>query len=50
MNTGGEAADQMVRMMLSGGEVAVRLSGSAIKNLAAISCSICTQIFSFNAG
>jgi hypothetical protein len=33
---GGEAADQMVRMMLSGGEVAVRLSGSAVKNGAAI--------------
>ena len=29
---GGEAADQMVRMMLSGTEVAVRLSGSALKN------------------
>lgn len=26
---GGEAADQLVRMMLSGSEVAVRLSGSA---------------------
>ena len=29
---GGEAADQLVRMMLSGSEVAVRLSGSALKN------------------
>ena len=29
---GGEAADQLVRMMLSGGEVAVRLSGSGLKN------------------
>ena len=28
---GGEAADQMVRMMLSTGEVAIRLSGSAAK-------------------
>ena len=28
---GGEAADQLVRMMLSGSEVAVRLSGSALK-------------------
>ena len=35
---GGEAADQMVRMMLSGGEVTVRLGASAIKNLAAITC------------
>ena len=34
---GGEAADQMVRMMLSGTEVAVRLSGSALKNLLALS-------------
>lgn len=33
---GGEAADQMVRMMLSGGEVAVRLGGSALKNLLAL--------------
>lgn len=41
MNTGGgEAADQMVRMMLSGGEVAVRLTGSAVKNLAAISIAL----------
>ena len=34
---GGEAADQLVRMMLSGSEVAVRLSGSAIKNKKAVS-------------
>lgn len=33
---GGEAADQMVRMMLSTGEVAIRLSGSAAKNLLAL--------------
>lgn len=37
---GGEAADQMVRMMLSGGEVAVRLSGSAIKNMLAMSLAL----------
>ena len=37
---GGEAADQMVRMMLSGGEVAVRLTGSAAKNLLAISLAL----------
>ena len=30
---GGEAADQMVRMLLSGTEVVIRLSGSALKNL-----------------
>lgn len=34
---GGEAADQLVRMMLSGGEVIVRLSGSALKNALALS-------------
>ena len=32
---GGEAADQMVRMLLSGTEVVIRLSGSALKNLLA---------------
>ena len=37
---GGEAADQLVRMMLSGGEVAVRLSGSAAKNLLALSLAL----------
>ena len=36
---GGEAADQLVRM-LSGGEVAVRLTGSAVKNLLAISLAL----------
>ena len=33
---GGEAADQMVRMMLTGTEVTVRLGASALKNLLAI--------------
>lgn len=37
---GGEAADQLVRMMLSGGEVAVRLGGSAVKNLLALSLAL----------
>ena len=41
MNIGsGEAADQMMRMMLSGGEVTVRLGASAIKNLAAITIAL----------
>ena len=41
MNIGsGDAADQMVRMMLSGGEVTVRLGASAIKNLAAITIAL----------
>lgn len=34
---GGEAADQLVRMMLTGTEAAVRLSGSALKNMLALS-------------
>ena len=37
---GGEAADQMVRMMLSSGEVAIRLSGSALKNLLALTMAL----------
>ena len=37
---GGEAADQMVRMMLSGGEVVVRLGGSALKNLLALTMAL----------
>jgi hypothetical protein len=37
---GGEAADQMVRMMLSGSEVAVRLSGSALKNALALTLAL----------
>ena len=37
---GGEAADQMVRMMLSGTEVMERLSGSALKNLLALSLAL----------
>jgi len=37
---GGEAADQMVRMMLSGGEVTVRLAGSALKNLLALTMAL----------
>lgn len=32
MNLGSEPAEQVVRMMLSGSEVALRLSGSALKN------------------
>jgi len=37
---GGEAADQMVRMMLSGTEVALRLGGSALKNLLALTMAL----------
>lgn len=37
---GGEAADQIVRMMLSGTEAVVRLSGSALKNLLALTMAL----------
>lgn len=37
---GGEAADQLVRMMLSGSEVAVRLSGSGLKNMLALTLAL----------
>lgn len=37
---GGETADQMVRMMLSGGEVAIRLGGSALKNVLALTMAL----------
>lgn len=40
---GGEAADQMVRMMLSGTEVMVRLSGSALKNLLALTMALASS-------
>lgn len=37
---GGEAADQMVKMMLSGGEAAIRLTGSALKNMLALTMAL----------
>ncbi len=37
---GGEAADQLVRMMLSGSETAIRLSGSALKNTLALTMAL----------
>ena len=40
---GGETADQMVRMMLSGSEVAIRLSGSALKNMLALSMALAKE-------
>ena len=36
----GDAADEVVRIMLNGTEVAVRLAGSGIKNLAALLISL----------
>lgn len=40
---GGEAADQMVRMMLTGTEVSVRLGASALKNVLAITLALAKQ-------
>lgn len=40
MNTSGDAAEQIVRMSLEGTEVALRLTGSAAKNIAAIIYSV----------
>ena len=37
---GGEAADQTVRLMLAGCETAVRLGGSGLKNVMAISLAL----------
>lgn len=37
---GGEAADQMVRMMLTGTEVTVRLGASALKNVLALTLAL----------
>lgn len=43
MNNGGDAAEQIVRLSLEGMEVAVRLSGSAVKNLAVILAAVLKQ-------
>ena len=40
---GGEAADQMVRMMLTGTEVSVRLGASALKKVLAITLALAKQ-------
>ena len=40
MNTSGDAAESIVRMSLQGFEVAVRLSGSGAKNIAALLVAI----------
>lgn len=45
---GGEAADQMVRMMLTGTEVTVRLGASALKNLLAITLALARQHKTFS--
>ena len=43
MNTSGEAADQVMRMMLNGTEVLLKLSGSGAKNAAVLLYSIVRQ-------
>ena len=43
MNTGGDAAEQIVRLSLEGFEVAAKLSGSAAKNVAALLVSVLKQ-------
>ena len=43
MNTSGEAADQVMRMMLNGAEVLIKLSGSGAKNAAVLLYSIARE-------
>ena len=47
MNTSGEAADQVVRMALQTGEVALKITGAGAKQLAvliyAIDCILCER-------
>ena len=40
MNTGGDAAEQIVRMSLEGFEVAAKLTGAGAKNIAMLLYSI----------
>ena len=40
MNTGGESAEQLMRMMLNGSEVLIRLTGSGAKNVAVLLYSV----------
>lgn len=40
MNTGGDAAEQIVRMSLEGFEVAVKITGAGAKNIAVLLYSI----------
>ena len=39
MNTGGEAAEQIVRMSLEGFEVAAKITGAGAKNIAVLPVS-----------
>ena len=40
MNTGGESAEQLMKMMLNGSEVLIRLTGSGAKNVAVLLYSV----------
>lgn len=40
---GGEAADQLVRMMLSFGDISIRLGGSALKNVLALTMALAKE-------
>ena len=40
MNTGGEAADQVIRMSLNGAEVALKITGVAAKEVATLLVAI----------
>ena len=46
MNTGGEAAEQIVRMSLEGFEVAARITGAGAKNIAILLYSILKMVSS----
>ena len=43
MNPGGESADTLVKMYLSGVEMMIRLSGSALKNMLALSMALAKE-------
>jgi len=43
MNTGGEAAEQIVRMSLNGVEMAAKISGAGAKHLAILLYTILSQ-------
>ena len=45
MNNTGDAAEQIVRMSLEGTEVALRLTGSAAKNIAAEQTIMIARLF-----
>ncbi len=43
MNTGGEAAEQIVRMSLNGVEIAAKITGAGAKHLAVLLYTILSQ-------